>query len=261
MLAIGLTFWFLAAFNQFFGRAPGNGRYLYPSAVFVLLIAVELLRGVRVGWRGLATAAAVTVIGVAANLVFLKDGYDGFFKPANEQQRGALTALEIGAPHNPSFVLNAKTSPVTFFDIDTPSYLSAVKAFGSPAYTDSELAAAPESSREEADRVLGAILGMGLQPGGSVGKPCRTAQASPTGATDVQLAPGKAGLEASPATKAKVVLGRFADQLPFEAGSLGPGSRASLTIPADRTGRPWRLGLLGHGPVRVCGEDVLPAAQ
>ncbi len=62
VLAIGVTFWALAGFNQFFGRAPGNGRYLYPSAVFVLLIAVELLRGVRPGWRGICAAATVTVV-------------------------------------------------------------------------------------------------------------------------------------------------------------------------------------------------------
>jgi hypothetical protein len=57
VLAIGLTFWALAAFNTFYGRDPGNGRYIYPSAVFILLIAGELLRGVRPTWRWMVVAA------------------------------------------------------------------------------------------------------------------------------------------------------------------------------------------------------------
>jgi len=256
VLAIGVTFWALAAFNQFWGRAPGNGRYIYPSAVFVLLIAIELLRGVRVGWRGISVAAAVTVVGVAANLQFLSDGYRYYFKPANLQQRGALSALDIASPDNPSFVLNANTSPVTFFDIDTTQYLSAVKAFGSPAYTPEELASASASSRQEADRVMGAMLGLALKPGGAPHGSCRTIQATSTGPAEVELTPGTAVLSASNETEAKVMLGRFSDGLPFDAGSLSPGSRASVTIPADRSDRPWRLGAHGRGPVTVCGENV-----
>ncbi len=253
VLAIAVTFWALAAFNQFWGRAPGNGRYIYPSAVFVLLIATEVLRGVRVGWRGVSVAAAVTAVGVAANLVFLDDGYRGYFKPANEQQRGALSALEIAGPSNPSFILNASTSPVTFFDINTASYLSAVRAFGSPAYSDSELATAPESSRLEADRVLAAILDLHLAPGGGVRGPCQNIRASQSSSTVVLLVPGTVTLQAPGRTTAKVVLGRFSDELPVQVGALTSRSRASLTIPADRSDRPWRLGLQGRGPVSVCG--------
>ena len=51
-LALGLTFWFLASLNAYsFLREPSDGRYVYPGAVFVLLIAAELLRGVRLGKR------------------------------------------------------------------------------------------------------------------------------------------------------------------------------------------------------------------
>ncbi len=252
VLAIGLTFWALAAFNTFFGRAPGNGRYIYPSAVFVILIAAELCRGLRVGPRGIAAAAAVTVVGLAANLVFLRDGYWYYFRPANEQQRGAISALDIAGPQNPGFVLNAKTSPVTFFDINTSQYLSAVQAFGSPAYTPAELATAPEASRLEADRVLGAMLGLALKPGGPAGGPCKTVQASASGETGLELGTGSIELRAHPGSRAKVRLGRFADGLPFVAGTLAPGSRASLAIPRDGATVPWRLGLVGHGPVAVC---------
>ncbi len=139
-----------------------------------------------------------------------------------------------------------------FRPIHTGSYLSAVQAFGSPAYTDSELASAPESFRLEADKLLGAILGLKLAPGGSVAGACRSVRASPSGATGLELASGRAIIKASGSTKATVVLGRFSDALPIDAGALQPGSTASLTIPADRSTRPWRLGLQGVGPVTVC---------
>jgi hypothetical protein len=255
-LAIGGTFWVLAGLNYFPGRAPGNGRYIYPSTVFVLLIAIELFRGVRLSARAMLAAAAVTAIAVAGNLVFLNDGYKYYFKPANEQQRGAVSALEIAGPLNPSFVLNASVSPVTFFDIDTASYLSAVRAWGSPGYTPSELATSPASSRLEADKVLGAILGLRLAPGGAGRGPCRTARASPGGATGILLASGRTTLKSLAGGRTVIALGRFSDELPVDAGTLGAGSATSLTIPADGASRPWRLGLEGGGRVAVCGSNV-----
>ena len=49
VLAAGGAFWFLTALNAIpLLRTPTTGRYQYPGAIFVLLIAAELLRGVRV---------------------------------------------------------------------------------------------------------------------------------------------------------------------------------------------------------------------
>jgi hypothetical protein len=255
VLLAGLTFWSLAGFSYLPSfREPGNGRYLYPSAIFVLLIAIELMRGVRLGWRGILAVAAVTAISVAANLVFLKDGYRYFLEPASEIERGAVTALEIAGPERPSFVLTSNVSPVTFYDINTRSYLSAVRAWGSPAYTQTELASAPEDSRVEADKVLGAMLGLDLKPGGNAAASCRTVRASPTGSTPVELGPGRTTLRAPAGARAKVSLGRFSDELPVDAGTLRPASTASLTIAADRSAQPWRLGLEGHGQVRICAS-------
>src|SRR5262249_40736007 len=47
-LALAGTFWVLAGLNVKPGRGPTESRYLLPGAVFVLMIASELLRGVRV---------------------------------------------------------------------------------------------------------------------------------------------------------------------------------------------------------------------
>jgi hypothetical protein len=251
VLAAALVFWTLAGINESDLRPPNSGRYLYPSGVFILLIGTELLQGIRLGARTIFTAVVVAAIALAANLVFLSDSYRLFWKPGGEVSRANLRALEIAGPLNSAYEL-----PLGFVDINTASYLSAVDAWGSPAYTESELASASESSRAEADKALGEILGLRLQPGGSAGAPCATVRASASGATVIELSPGRVTLRASPSTEAKVRLGRFSDQLPFEAGTLKPGSRASLAIPADRSARLWRLGLRGGGPVEACGSSL-----
>ena len=257
VLAVGISFWALAGLNSNAFRLPDNGRYLYPGGVFILLIASEVLSGVRLGTRGILTAAAVTAIAVGANLVFLSDSYKLFWKPGSELIRADLTALEVAGPVNPSFVLTPRLSPAPFFTIDTRSYLSAVRAWGSPAYTEPELASAPEGAREEADRVFAAILGLALRPGGSPAGPCRTVRASPDTWKETEVGPGTVTLEAPRGRGVKAALGRYADALPVEAGTLQAG-RSSLTIPADRSSRPWRLGVEGRGRVVLCGPSSRP---
>jgi hypothetical protein len=259
-LAIGVSFWALAGLNENPFRPPDNGRYIYPGAVFVLLIASELLRGLRWNTRAILVAAAATALAVAANLVFLSDSYKLFWKPGSELIRADLSALEIAGPVNPSFLLTPDISPAPFFQISADSYLSAVDAWGSPAYTESELASSPEGAREEADRVLGAIIGLGLRPGGSTHRPCQMVRASPTVWKEVQLGSGTVTLRPRGAGRAHVALGRFSDVLPVDAGTLQPG-RSSLTIPADRSSRLWRLGLEGRGRIDVCGGALLDQSR
>jgi len=248
VLAIGVTFWTLAGLNYSPGRAPGNARYLYPSAVFVLLIASELWRGTRVRGWAVPVAATVTAMAVAANLVFLSDQYKLFWKPKSEASQADLRALEIAGPVNPFFV----KGPDPFYStIGAGALLSAEQAWGSPAYSDSELAASAESLRLNADRLLGAAIGLRLKPSRSARGPCRTLRASSGGPNNAMtLGPGRVTMKAE--TKVGVKLGRFSDDLPISAGSLRPGSSASLAIPMDGSSRPWRLGLVGRGPVTVC---------
>jgi len=254
VLAVGLTFWVLAGFNQDASRGPDNSRYLYPSAVFILLIASGLLRGLRLSNRAMVAATAATAIAVTANLVFLSDDYRLYWTPKSQESQAELRALEIAGRVNPAYVLTTRTAGL--IHIGVGSYLSAVDAWGSPAYTASELRASPESQRLKADRVLATILGLKLAPVGSAAAPCRTVRASPSGVTGLKLAPGRVTIGASGSTKVKVLLGRFSDQLPVDAGSLGRRSRASLTIPTDRSTHPWRLGLKGDGPVKLCGAGL-----
>ena len=252
VLAVGLTFWTLAGFNQLYGLRPADdSRFIYPGGVFVLLIASELLRGVRVGGRAILAVVVATALAVASNLVWLSDSYRSFARPASEQSQLELRALEIAGPLRPSFVVGP--APF-FFNIHAGSYLAAVQAWGSPAYSEAELATRPEADRRAADQTLGAALGLRLKPGGFTNPPCHEVLASPSGSDLVQATPGKVTLSSSASVRVK--LGRFADELPIDVGSLQRGSVATLDIPTDGSARPWHLGLVGRGEVRVCGPNI-----
>jgi hypothetical protein len=254
VLAAGLSFWALTAFNQNPFRPPDSSRYVYPSAVFLLLIAAELLRGIRPGPKALAAAAVLTGAVLASNIGFLHQGYK-VFRAASEATRGGLAALEIGRPQlRPGFVLDSRIPGPWFVPIPASSYFSAVDDYGSPAPSEAQLASAVEGERASADTVLAAALRIRLAParGGSGG--CRTLPASPVPGPALPLGTGAVVLRNRSSAPVAVLLGRFSDELPVELGTLQPRSAARLRIPPDRSRRPWRLGLRGQGTVAVCGR-------
>jgi hypothetical protein len=253
-LALGVSFWVLSGLNENLYRLPENGRYIYPSAVFIVLIAAELLSGLRIPPVALIVAAVVATAALASNLSSLHEGYR-FLLAASDERRADLAALEISRPAaDPGFELELGL-------IRARPYFSAVDAFGSPAYTQAELAAAPESLRAGADTVLAnalrlrlattTVAGSGVAAGGGA---CRLVRASSSETALLHLGPGEVIVRDDGATPAEVLLGRFSDGLPVDLGSVGPARAASLTIPPDRSTRPWRLGLGGKGAVTVCAK-------
>jgi hypothetical protein len=95
-----------------------------------------------------------------------------------------------------------------------------------------------------------------LTPVASVSGPCKTVRTSPDAWTQARVGPGEIGLRKADGGAAQVALGRFSEELPIKAGTLAPGDEASLNIPMDRSSRPWRLGVKGHGAITMCGRSV-----
>jgi hypothetical protein len=251
-LTVGGAFWFLAAFNATTAlRLPTNGRYVYPGAVFVLLIASELLRGVRVDKRVLAVAAAVTAAAVVSGIFLLHDGYV-LRKNNSGVARARLAALDIARP---SLSPQQEVPLEVYTQVPAGSYYSAVDAFGSPGYTESQLARSSDEKRVAADVMFESVLGIRLTPSASRGSGaqghCRIA--SPTGrGPALPLGPGAYDLMDRSASGASLRLSRFGS-VPFGTlGTLSPGKWHSLVIPPDRSDRPWHLTMVGSGPVRVC---------
>jgi hypothetical protein len=250
-LAFGVGFWLLTALNANYFRAPDSGRYQLIGAVAVVLIAAELLRGVRpTRWVAVAAAAFATVA-LAGNLAGLDNGRDVLLQ-ASQLQRADRTAVEIARDSvDPDFTIGPELAVAPLYG-DAALYLAAVHADGSPAYSTEELLAAPERARVGADKTLGEALEIELAPAARAPAGCDRAELGNGPATvrlqapqTVEIAGEDAGLTAA--------LRRYAqDSFPVELGEVPAGETRTLELPADRSHVPWQLQLTGAGSARVC---------
>jgi hypothetical protein len=253
LLVIGLAFWVLAGLNRNAERFPTSSRYQYPSAVFLVLMAAEAASGLRV--PQLVSAAATLAVGLAigGGISLMYSKYSDHWRPLSGSIRSSLAAVEIaGDKARPEYRIKFPPS-VT---VPIRSYLSAVGEDGSPAFTESELEARPETERITADVTQVEALGIGL---GAVGGSkhavrCRSLQATPTGAKATALFQGSSILISDAGQSVEVLLNRFASTPSAKLGPLPAGARASIKIPDENSGRAWEVGLRGRGSVRLCAS-------
>ena len=97
----------------------------------------------------------VGCLAVITNLVVLRHDYERMSDWAT-RARGALAAFEVGGSSaDPNFVTGPDNTDIVSLDsLQVGAYLSAVDAFGSPAYGASALAGASEEARVAADQLL-----------------------------------------------------------------------------------------------------------
>jgi hypothetical protein len=255
VLGIVLSFWILGGLDLKAGRAPWVSRYQLSGVVLMLLVATELLRGVKLERRLIAPALVVVAAAVASNILFLEESYESY-KRTSQIERADLAAVEIARDRvDPGFVLSEDIAGTGYLPVEAGAYLSARDAFGSPAYSVAELEAAPGEARIPADKVLAAALGVELRPTPAPPRlppTCRTVRTDAAAPAIVELPRGVTFLHAGKSPVA-VELGRFADEYPVRLGRLERGDWATVRIPADRSDRAWRARLSGSGTVTVCG--------
>lgn len=254
--ASAAAYWLLGAFNYIPGREPYQSRYLYAGAVFVLLLAAELLRGVRFRRRALLVTAMIATAAVASNLVPLREGRNQL-REQTVITRANLAAIEIAQRTvDPNFALTPEIAGTpSLIDVKAGPYLEAERELGSPAYTPAELLAAPATGRRQADIVLSqalpistkTYLGIKPSPKGSC-----MAVSGPE-APEVRLRPGVTRIEVEPGPRASFSLRRFtAASYPVRTeGSVG-GSTTLLRIPHDAAAQPWYLRVEAAQTARVC---------
>jgi hypothetical protein len=250
VLAIAFAFFFLPAIVVFASRAPTSSRYQYPGAVFLLLIAGEALRGVRIPRLALVVAALGTGAAVSGGISLMNREYDQRWLPTAVSLRSSLAGIDVaGQSMAPDYIVDFRTVQVS-----PSTYLAATDADGSPGYSERELLARPELDRAAADGTLAVALGLELEPLSAAGptEGCQTLRASDTGLTGVTLISGGFRLSNDGEVPAEVLLSRFASGFSVDLGSLAPGSTVALVIPADRSTQPWTLGLTGDGAIRLC---------
>jgi hypothetical protein len=252
-LALVLSFWFIAAANTGLGRPPTASRYQFVGAVFLVMVAAECAAGTRLRWRGLTALAVVAAAATLSNASILHRSYQVFLG-TTPVVRGGLSGLEISAPVvDPGFLLTPENSDsVWFSQVDARRYLSAVDAYGSPAYPHDELADAPEGARIAADKVLAAALRLRLRevPATHPRGACTNKKRSGGPPADVGLPLGGALLRAAPGTSAEIKLRRFATEPPVNLGTLR-GS-ALLAIPRDLSEQQWYVHFVSTGRVTIC---------
>ncbi|HEU4707460.1 MAG TPA: hypothetical protein VFS64_09740 [Solirubrobacterales bacterium] len=259
VLAATAASWFLTAFNYIPGREPSTGRYMYAAGAFTLLLAVELLRGVRFSRKTLTILGAVTIAAVASNIHFFRDGSD-WLKNQSVLTKADLAGIEIARDRvAPEFELAPSIAGTSsLIDVFAGPYLKAEAEFGSPAYTPKELVGAPEPGRRQADVVISQALPLRTSTSAGAerrGKSCKLG-GGPGGPEDTALTPGVTKILAEPGPQLTISLARFAEPGEYPVKTAGaPGdSTTLLTIPRDRSEVPWRVRVEARQAVYVCGR-------
>jgi hypothetical protein len=258
--AVAVSYWLLAAFNFFPGREASSTRYVYAGAAFVLLMAADLLQGVRFSRRALWIGAGLTFVAICPNLAQMKDGANWL------DEQAVLTKADTGALEiarrtvSPAFSLTPEVSGTgSLIAVQAGRYFEAVDAHGSPAYTPRELTAAPPVGRHWADVVLSRALPLSTVTHLGASLPndparCVTIPEGEAEVPEVQLEPGLTRVWLAPGPEAELTLRRFATaEYPVDLGSIPGGSMTLLRIPHDRSSQPWNLRMETGQKSRFCG--------
>jgi hypothetical protein len=252
--------WFLTAFNQIPGREPATSRYQYASCVFIVMVLANLLAKERFGRRTLIVAAAVTLLALGPNLVVLKDGRDSLAEQS-DLARAGTEALEISRRTVPAeFQLSPEVAGTpALVDVFASRYFEAVDEDGSPAYSEAELAAAPEIARHWADVALskalplGAVVKLGGYDARGGQENCVNVEGSAPAHSATQIGFGKTWVEVPPGPEAHLTMRRFsAGEFPVPIATAPGGSSVVINVPRDESPRPWQLHVEAGQPVRVC---------
>ena len=278
LLAIGGSFWILAGLNQMPGRDPVASRYQYVGAIFVMLVAAELLRGIRVGRSALVAIGVVAAAAIAGNIYYLHQAYDSYHH-TSQLEKAALGAVDIARDTvEPGFVLSEDIADTAYVHVETGAYLSARDAFGTPAYDPQELAESSAAARFAADKVLFGALHFELTPApgsalpsGVASTPAVAANGRATIPADacvsvpggpepllLSLPRGGVVLRAGAAPIDDIRLIRFASgefPIDLQAG-LAPGKTGEIRIPSDRSSVPWKMEMETNATATVCGLDA-----
>lgn len=257
--AAGLSYWLLAAFNFVPGREPTSTRYVYGGALFVLLIAAELLRGVRWNRNALLVAGIVVGVAIVPNLGYMKTGGE-WEREQSIFTRADLAALEISRRTvDPGFALTPPevAGTASLGIVTAERYFEAADRWGSAAYSLEELEAAAPVGRHYADVVLSRALPIQTEvlPGefGPGAEGCVTQPPGKARESEVELRPGLHRVELAPGAEAVFKLRRFASgEYPVVTEPSPGGSTTLLRIPRDEAPNPWYLRVEADQLVRVC---------
>ncbi len=254
-LALAIAYWMLIGLNRTGGhRLALLSRYQYPSAVFILVVAGELLRGVKISRPAAVVTAAVTAAALIGGISIMHSRYETPWNLYSVDIKLTTSALDIAAP---SVQPDRKIYFPPAIYLPAARYLRVTGQHGSPAYTEEELIDRPRPERERVDEMLAEFTGIELGAASVDPKRSRCRPVPPNPAAGAFLGPGAYTLVNGGPAAAKVLVGRFG-QPRVHLGRISAGSARPLTIPPDRSDRRWRITAAG-GPLAICPEDAAGA--
>jgi hypothetical protein len=257
--AAATTNWLLEAFSSMPGREAYQNRYMYAGALFVLLLAAELLRDVRLTRRAMLVGGGIALLAVAANLIAFREG-GRWLDEQTLLTRGDLGAVEIARRTvDPGFVLSSDVAGTGSLAIVSAGlYLRAIDEHGSPAYDPGELADAPPEARHQADVVLAAALPISTAVEQDratwLGNECVTlAGGEASRFTEVPLSPGTVSIDVAAGPPAALSMRRFAGgEFPAALDDAPGGAVTLLRIPRDEASLRWYLHVESRQRATVC---------
>jgi hypothetical protein len=265
--------WLIIALGRADGGDPFASRYVYASAIFILMAILEIARGEHLPrfFRGWRLAALAAVVGVSVLLSAATLGEKGnYWRSVAQYIHGRTAAVELTRRTIPS---NMVLEPLPDMAHMTPGwFLNSVEKYGESPTGAADIVGLGEQGRAAADQVLaaGAPAHLAAPPRGSgpAGKPPRLDPGStpPRGRGSCLVAPARAplsllvppsGVLIRPASGASVSirLRRYASTYD-QAPELSTTSTALLAIAADESDVPWHAQVSSLSPVYVCGASA-----
>lgn len=251
-LAIMLALWVELGIVLIPGRTAAEPRYLYAGVLVLLLVVVEMLRGVRTTRATVTVALVLTVAAVAGNLARFHDARQ-MLDAIQKEERAGMAVIELaGQNGDQAFTpnLNAPLLVPGAFDLNVGPWLQVVDRYGSPADSIPQLQSQSEDVREQADVLAVKLLGLRLAP--ASGTPARSCRRIGVGDGPTELTLPRGGAVLRPREDSAVALRRWSDEFAAGLGSVRGGRAVTLAIPADASQVPWRLSFAAGGPVEVC---------
>ena len=253
VIIIACAMWTSQVLVQVELRGPADGRYMYPGALMVVLIAGEAMRRVRVTPQGLVAILAVALALFGVNVMLMRDAGNGYRLKAAVSKATVAAAellatspeLDWGPDNDVALAWDREASLVGITKQSQP--------YGDVATPLTEVRNGGDGVAGLVDSTLIRGYGITLAPTGqSTDRPnCETARADGSGEIAVPLRVGR-NLVRSDAGAAQVGLSRFEKQSSQPLGSLQPGQSAGITISKDAAPDPWKLHVSGTPEVTVC---------
>lgn len=258
-LAVMLFYWVTMGAAA---RPPEGSRYLFFSAVGILLVAAEAIAG-RVGNRITAGVFVIALLALPANVAQLRSGNDADTLHHDAKvSRTEFAMLELAGDRvDPEYVASADPNVSAvggglYIGIPAGAYLRSVQRNGSPAFTLDELAEQPEELRKIADIALADAISLEpsivRRPNDAARCPIVSPDPGSTSAS-FPLPPGRTVYGSAGDAPVSIGLRRFADEESGVLEEVPPGAWRSLEIPADAASQPWRA--VVDAPLRVCFES------